>query len=144
MRILLFLAIAASLYGGWQWWQDRTYQPLASAEPSPNGFIPVEMPDGAPRNAVLVLAAPNCPSDQARRAESLIAALSSQGIPVHRGSGINYSFNSMPSEEQRQGVDRAVQVFNQGAPAVFINGMAMSNPSAEQAAAEYRRTRGGG
>ena len=79
-----------------------------------------------------------------RSAESLIAALSSQGIPVRRGSGINYSFNSMPSEEQRQGVDRAVQVFNQGAPAVFINGMAMSNPSAEQAAAEYRRTRGGG
>ena len=120
MRIVLWLAIAASLYGGWQWWQDRAHAPLANAEPSPNGFVPVEMPSGAPRNAVLVLAPPNCPSDQARRSESLIAALSSQGV------------------------DRAIQVFNQGAPAVFINGMAMSNPSAEQAAAEYRRTRRGG
>ena len=143
MRILLWLAVAASLYGGWQWWQDRAGPSFANVEPSPNGFVPVEMPDGAPRNAVLVLAAPNCPSDQARRAEALISALSSQGIPVQRGSGINYNFSSMPSAEQRQRVDRAVQVFNQGAPAVFINGMAMSNPSAEQAVAEYRRTRGG-
>lgn len=144
MRIVLWLAIAASLYGGWQWWQDRAHAPLANAEPSPNGFVPVEMPSGAPRNAVLVLAPPNCPSDQARRSESLIAALSSQGIPVRRGSGIDYSFSSAPTADQRQGVDRAIQVFNQGAPAVFINGMAMSNPSAEQAAAEYRRTRRGG
>lgn len=142
MRILLFLAIAASLYGGWQWWQDRPGQAFANVEPSPNGFVPVEMPDGAPRNAVLVLTAPNCPSEEARRAEALIAALSSQGIPVRRGSGVSWDFSSPPTAEQRQGVDRAIQVFNQGAPAVFINGMAMSNPTAEQAASEYRRTRG--
>lgn len=143
MRIVLWLAIAASLYGGWQWWQDRSHAPVANVEPGPNGFVPVEMPSGAPRNAVLVLAPPNCPSDQARRAEALIAALSSQGIPVRRGSGIDYSFSSPPTAEQRQRVDRAIQVFNQGAPAVFINGMAMSNPTPEQAAAEYRRSRGG-
>src|SRR5690554_1555298 len=144
MRIVLWLAIAASLYGGWQWWQDRPGAALANVEPSPNGFVPVEMPSGAPRNAVLVLAPPNCPSDQARRAESLIASLSSQGIPVRRGSRIDYSFSSAPTSDQRQGVDRAIQVFNQGAPAVFINGMAMSNPTPQQAAAEYRRTRRGG
>ena len=142
MRILLFLAIAASLYGGWQWWQDRSGPAYANVEPSPNGFVPVQMPDGAPRNAVLVLAAPNCPSEQAQRAEALVAALTSQGIPVRRGSGIGYSFSSPPTAEQREGVDRAIHVFNQGAPAVFINGMAMSNPTAEQAASEYRRTRG--
>ncbi|NLC61245.1 MAG: hypothetical protein GX761_08175 [Gammaproteobacteria bacterium] len=143
MRIVLWLAIAASLYGGWQWWQDRPGAALANVEPSPNGFVPVEMPRGAPRNAVLVLTPPNCPSEQARRAESLIAALSSQGIAVRRASGIDYSFSEAPTAEQRQGVDRAIQVFNQGAPAVFINGMAMSNPSVEQAVAEYRRTRRG-
>ena len=108
MRIVLWLAIAASLYGGWQWWQDRPGAALAGIEPSPNGFVPVEMPSGAPRNAVLVLAPPNC------------------------------------TAEQRRGVDLAIDVFNQGAPAVFINGMAMSNPSVDQAVAEYRRTRRGG
>ncbi|AOH37209.1 hypothetical protein BGP89_13340 [Luteimonas sp. JM171] len=144
MRIVLWLAIAASLYGGWQWWQDRPGAALAGIAPSPNGFVPVEMPSGAPRNAVLVLAPPNCPSEQARRAESLVAALTSQGIPVRRASGIDYSFNDGPTAEQRRGVDRAIDVFNQGAPAVFINGMAMSNPSVDQAVAEYRRTRRGG
>lgn len=144
MRILLFLAIAASLYGGWQWWQDRSGPAAyANVEPSPNGFVPVEMPDGAPRNAVLVLAPPNCPSEQAKRAEALVAELTRQGIPVRRGSRISYTFEGgMPSTEQRRAVDRAVQVFNQGAPAVYINGMAASDPTIEQAIAEYRRTRG--
>ncbi|MDH5821737.1 hypothetical protein QFW77_01840 [Luteimonas sp. RD2P54] len=131
--------MAAALFGGYRWWQGQEAE-AAAAAPSPNGFVQVEMPDGAPRNTVLVLAPPNCPSEQAQRAESLIAALDGQGIPVKRGSGIDFEVAN-PTPEQIAGIDRAVAVFRAGAPAVFVNGMAMSNPTASQAAAEYRRTR---
>jgi hypothetical protein len=44
-----------------------------------------------------------------------------------------------PSADDRAGIDRAVEVFKQGAPAVFINGMAKSNPTADEVAMEVRR-----
>lgn len=140
MRVLFWLVIAASVYGGWQWWQERSAAAI-HAEPSPNGFVPAAMPDGAPRNAVLILAPPNCPSDQARRSEALAEALARAGIPVRRGSSMAFDVVA-PTAEDRANIDRAVKVFNQGAPAVFVNGMAMSNPTPEQTIREYRRTRG--
>ena len=141
MRVLVLLLLAASLYGGYQWWQDRSGAGMVDAGASPNGFIPVEMPTGAPRGAVLVLAPPNCPSEQAKRSEALVASLSRAGIPVKRGSSMAFDVVN-PTREQREGVDRAVKVFQRGAPAVFVNGMAMSNPTPEQAIREYRRTKG--
>jgi hypothetical protein len=36
-----------------------------------------------------------------------------------------------------------MQVFEQGAPAVYINGMGQSNPTADEVVAEYRRTKAG-
>jgi hypothetical protein len=41
-----------------------------------------------------------------------------------------------------QGIDRAVAVFKRGAPAVLVNGLAMSNPSVEQTIAAYRASGG--
>ncbi|WP_101926482.1 MULTISPECIES: hypothetical protein [Luteimonas] len=139
MRILTLVLLAAACYGGFQWWQERRADD-ALATASPNGFVPVEMPSGVPGDVVLVLAPPNCPSDQAQRAETLIAELGRAGIPVRRGSGFSFSVDD-PSAEQRAGIDRAVAVFQRGAPAVFVNGMAMSDPSPLQTIAEYRRTR---
>lgn len=140
MRLLTILVLAAALFGGWKWWQGRDGGALSAATASPNGFVAVEMPDGAGRNAVLVLAPPNCPSDQARRTEALVDALAREGIPVARGSGFSFNVDN-PTPDQIAGIDRAVAVFKQGAPSVFVNGMAMSNPSAAQTVAEYRRTR---
>ncbi len=100
------------------------------------------MPTGTPRDTVLVLAPPNCPSEQAQRAEALIRELTDIGIPVKRGSSFSFNIEN-PSQEQRTAVDRTVEVFQQGAPAVFINGMGMSNPTTSQVVAVYRSTRGG-
>jgi len=75
--------VVCALYGGYHWWQDR--DPVSAAAASENGFVPVEMPDGAARNAVLVLAPRNCPSEQARRTEALVGDLERAGIPVVRG-----------------------------------------------------------
>lgn len=139
MRLLTILVLVAALFGAYRWWQDRDGEDL-SAIASPNGFVPVEMPGGVPRNVVLVLAPPNCPSEQAQRSEALASHLSREGIPVRRDSGFSFDVAN-PSAEQRAGIDRAVKVFQQGAPAVFVNGMAMSDPTPAQAAAEYRRTK---
>ena len=140
MRLLTILVLVTALFGGYRWWQDRGEDEDLSAIASPNGFVPVEMPGGVPRNVVLILAPPNCPSEQAQRTEALASHLSREGIPVRRDSGFSFDVAD-PSAEQRAGIDRAVKVFQQGAPAVFVNGMAMSDPTPTQAAAEYRRTR---
>jgi hypothetical protein len=68
--------------------------------------------------------------------------LTDQGVPVKQDSAMSFEITN-PTDEQEAGVERAVAVFNSGAPAVFINGMGMSNPTAAQTIAEYRKTRQG-
>jgi hypothetical protein len=144
MRLWMMLLLALGLAGGFNWWSKRAPSALptitADSGVSSNRFIPVEMPGGTPRNTVLVLAPPNCPSEQAQKAEALIQALKDHGIPVTRGSSISFELAN-PDAEQRAAVDRTVEVFKQGAPAVFINGMGMSNPSFAQVAAVYEDSR---
>ncbi len=144
MRWWTLLLIAAGLAGGYNWWSQRAPGGAApaTATAGTDGFVAVEMPTGTPRDTVLVLAPPNCPSEQAQRAEALIRELTDIGIPVKRGSSFSFNIEN-PSQEQRAAVDRTVEVFQQGAPAVFINGMGMSNPTTSQVVAVYRSTRGG-
>ncbi|MCG8275978.1 hypothetical protein [Stenotrophomonas sp. NLF4-10] len=142
MRWWTLLLVAAGLAGACNWWSKRAPAADIAVAAEADGFIPVEMPSGIPRNMVLVLAPPNCPSEQAQRAEALIRELTDIGIPVKRGSSFSFDLEN-PSREQRAAVDRTVAVFKQGAPAVFINGMGMSNPSTSQVVAVYRSTRRG-
>lgn len=139
MRILIAIVVACAIYGGYSWWQGRD---LKGAVVSESGFVPAEMPDGAAGNTVLVLAPRNCPSDQVRRTEALVADLRREGIRVVRGDSLFFDLEN-PSAEQVAGINRAIEVFKQGAPAVYLNGMAMSNPTSAQAVAEYRATRAG-
>lgn len=139
MRTLLILMLVCALYGAHQWWQKRDDVRAAAFDAST--FVAVEMPGGVQRNTVLVLAPPNCPSEQAQRTEALIRDLDRAGIPVMRDSGFTFDVEN-PTDAQMQGIDRAVAVFKRGAPAVFVNGLAMSNPSAEQTIAAYQTSRG--
>ena len=139
MRILTAVILACVVYGGYQWWQGRD-SGVDAAIASENGFIPVEMPDGVGRNAVLVLAPRNCPSDQAQRTEALVSSLASAGIPVVRGDSFFFDVEN-PDAAQRAAIKRTVEVFKRGAPAVYMNGMGMSNPTPGQAIAEYRASR---
>lgn len=139
MRTLLILMLVCALYGAHQWWQKRDDARAAAFDAST--FVAVEMPSGVQRNTVLVLAPPNCPSEQAQRTEALIRDLDRAGIPVMRDSGFTFDVEN-PTDAQMQGIDRAVAVFKRGAPAVFVNGLAMSNPSAGQTIAAYQTSRG--
>jgi hypothetical protein len=44
------------------------------------------------------------------------------------------------SAEERARIEHTVAVLNGDIPAVFVNGMGKSNPSAEEVAEVYRRT----
>ena len=140
MRLLVIVLLACAAYGVHGWWQERRDAAELLASTSPNGFVPVEMPAGVARNTVLVLAPRNCPSEQAQRTEALVHELAGRGVPVVRDDGFEFDVAN-PTREQMARIDRAVAVFKQGAPAVFVNGMAMSNPTAAQALAEYRSSR---
>ena len=142
MRLLKILIVLACLFGAYRWWDGKERSRELEAIASQNGFVPVEMPMGAPAHTVLVLSPPNCPSEEAKRAEALVRALTDQGVPVKQDSAMSFEITN-PTDEQEAGVERAVAVFNSGAPAVFVNGMGMSNPTAAQTIAEYRKTRQG-
>ncbi|MDR7192009.1 hypothetical protein [Luteimonas terrae] len=139
MRILLILMLACAAFGAHQLWQKREAARAAAFDATV--FVAVEMPSGMQRNTVFVLAPPNCPSDQAKRAEALIRDLGNAGIPVKRESGIAFDVAN-PTPEQMRDIDRAISVFKRGAPVVYVNGLAMSNPSTEQTIAAYRGSGG--
>lgn len=136
------LGFAAHLWNGSK---ERIASASASASTeqiSDSGFIRTVMVSGANPDTVLILAPPNCPSEEARRAADLSERLNRMGIPNVMGSSFSVSIQN-PSAEERAGIDRAIAVFQSGAPAVFINSMAKSNPSAEEVASEYKRVKAG-
>jgi hypothetical protein len=143
MRVLTLMAIIGATVFAVHSWQGHTHQPVnfgsAAAEPSPNGFVATAMPEGAQANTVLILAPVNCPSKAAQRANALSRKLTEMNIPNKRGNSFSLRINN-PTPEQQAGMQRAGSVLGGEIPAVFINGMGMSNPSAEQVAAEYERT----
>lgn len=140
MRVLMILLLACGLYGGYQWWQDRPGK-VDMATVGASDFVQIEMPGGVARNTVLVLAPPNCPSEQAERTDALVRELTRAGIPVKRDSGFDFDVAN-PTAEQIERIDRTVAVFKRGAPAVFVNGLGMSNPTVEQTIAAYRGSGG--
>ncbi|MFZ1905336.1 MAG: hypothetical protein WAU56_08090 [Steroidobacteraceae bacterium] len=139
MSTLKALVIAAVvLAGGAHVWQShqraaaaRELQALADS----NGFVPVQMPDGTPRDTVLILAPLNCPSAAAKRAEALAARLSKMGIPNVRRN--NYSISN-PTPDELAGIKRAYALSGGEIPVVMINGRAKDNPTADEIATEYR------
>jgi hypothetical protein len=100
-----------------------------------NGFVPVQMPDGAARDTVLILAPLNCPSAGAKRADALVARLNALGIPNVR---TNQYAISTTTRDMQSGIKHAAAVMNGEIPAVMINGRGKANPTADEVAMEYR------
>jgi hypothetical protein len=142
MRLLKFLAVLAIIGFAAHWWKGHQMRVSTAAATSDSGFVKAVLVDGASRNTVLILAPPDCPSEEAQRASRLAERLTQMGIPYVMGSGFTVSSDD-PSDEARAGMDRAVAVFQKGAPAVFVYDMAKSNPSAEEVAIEYNKARAG-
>jgi hypothetical protein len=107
---------------------------LASADS--NGFVPVATPAGAAPDVAVILAALNCPSAQAKRADFMSKQLSQMGIPNQRAN--NYAVSSI-TRAQMPLLKQTSAVLSGEIPIVTINGMAKANPSVDEVVAEYRR-----
>jgi hypothetical protein len=99
---------------------------------SPAGFFLLTRAEAAnPR--VTIMSPPNCPSDEAARAEALAASLASAGIPTELKQEIGGSFDS-PDDVARFNK----YMTNVANPLVLVRGWAKGNPSAEDVIAQYR------
>jgi hypothetical protein len=145
MRVLYVLAIIAAAGFARHVWHGHAQRHAelamaqAQAQPSPNGFVATAMPEGAAADTVLVLAPVNCPSQAARRADALARKLTEMHIPNQRSNRFALRVSN-PTPEQRNAMQSATDVLRGEIPAVFINGMGKSNPTAEEVVAEYERT----
>ena len=140
MALARLLVLIGIIGFAWHWWSERRTATETAEATSPTGFVTAAMPAGAAPDTVLILAPLNCPSDGAQRADRLADELGSRNIPVRRSSQFSLQAEGN-DDELRARIDRSVAVLNGEIPAVFVNGMAKSNPSVEDVVAEYRRTR---
>jgi hypothetical protein len=101
-----------------------------------NGFVPVQTPAGTLPDKVIILAALNCPSVAAKRADTMAQRLTELGIPNTRANHFSASIND---REQLPLLQRTSIVLGGEIPIVIINGMAKANPSVDEVASEYRR-----
>jgi hypothetical protein len=128
------------LAGGAHFWQSHQHAVAArelAALADSNGFVPVQMPDGVPRDTVLILAPVNCPSDAAKRADTLATRLRAMGIPNVRRN--TYSIARVTRDEL-PGIQHAAALRDQGEiPLVMINGRGKGNPTVDEVATEYRQ-----
>jgi hypothetical protein len=127
-------AVAAVAHFGWA---GHHLSRASAALADGHGFIPAQMPDGAARDTVLILAPVNCPHEGAKRADAMAQRLGELGIPAVRSN--SYSVSRV-TRDNAADVNRAVEVMKTDlVPVVFINGRAKANPTADEVAAEYRR-----
>jgi len=143
MGFLKFVLFAAVLGGAghyaWKSYHERSAMAQATSD---SGFVRIAPVDGTSANTVLILAPENCPSEQARHATELAERLTRMGIPFKTGSTMAFSDpGHNPTADEIAAMDRGVAIFNQGAPMVFVNDMAKSNPTAEEVAYEFKRAR---
>lgn len=124
---------------GFHYWTNNQNQELIQAPQSPNGFVEVLMPSGFKNSTVYIMAPKNCPKEAGQRADALERGLRDLGIPVKRSSSGSVGPQDS-TEEQHNKFKRTVAIIKGEIPAVFINGMAKSNPHLDEIISEYKLT----
>jgi hypothetical protein len=100
-------------------------------------FVPMPTPAGHSSAGVVVFAPANCTKAEGLRADDMMRQLEARGIPASRASSANFSTDGMTPE----GIQNLNSVMAGTLPAVFVNGTGKANPSFEEVAAQYERTR---
>jgi hypothetical protein len=85
---------------------------------------------------VIILAALNCPSAAAQRADTMAKRLTEMGIPNTRAN--RYSA-SITDRDQLPLLQRTSVVMGGEIPVVIVNGMAKANPTVDEVASVFRR-----
>jgi hypothetical protein len=135
IRLLIVVGIAGAGYTYLK--QDRcnVVQVGSGAALSAHGFASLPPVDGQCSRKVYVLAAKNCPGEDAKRADRLAAELSRKGIPVERTNSARFSLSSPLESDVRT---RISTIMEGPLPTVFVDGRAKSNPSLDEIVAEFR------
>jgi len=132
------IVIALSVFGV-RWWNEHSEEKSLRAVMSPNGFLPVPMPEGAMRNTVLIFAPLNCPHEGAQRAEALSQKLTRLGIPNVRTS--HYAAAAYEPNAEQIAIHKRLDLVMTGEiPIALINSMGKANPTVDELVAEYNRT----
>ncbi len=135
IRLLLVVGIAG---GGYTYWKHH-HESVARVETGPavssNCFAALPPVEGQSSRKVFVVAAENCPHEEAQRADRLAEDLGRKGIPVQRTHQVSFSLTSPPESEV---MERMSRIMNGPLPIVFIDGRAKSNPSLDEVVAEFK------
>jgi len=135
--LLMAVVAAAAAQQLWQAHERTVAERSLLPFEDTNGFVPVQTPAGSPPDTVVILAALNCPSAAAKRADTMANRLTELGIPNTRANHYSVSVSDpgqMPPLLQRTSVVMGGEI-----PVVIINGMAKANPSVDEVTSEFRR-----
>ena len=100
------------------------------------GFVPTLAGGNAPPNTAVVLAALNCPSVLAKRADAMALRLRELGILNTRAN--NYRIGGV-IRDQSALIEQTSAIFGGEIPVIIVNGCAKTNASVEEVVAEMRR-----
>jgi hypothetical protein len=134
--LLIAAFTVAAAYEAWQAHERRVDELSLLPFEDSNGFVAVPTPAGSPADTVVILAALNCPSAAAQRADTMANRLTEIGIPNARAN--HYSV-SISDPGQMPLLQRTSIVLGGEIPVVIINGMAKANPTVDEVASEFRR-----
>ena len=138
IRILVLVGLIGAAHHYWRQ-QGLSSSPSAPmGEMSPAGFAQLPAVQGQRPGTVWIVAAENCPHEDAQRADHLAAVLADQGIRVQRTHNVQFQFSEPPDAAT---MARLNAIMNGPLPIVFIDGKAKGNPSAEQVVSEYGQQR---
>ncbi|MEO8005446.1 MAG: hypothetical protein ABI771_11110 [Betaproteobacteria bacterium] len=130
-KIVVVLGLIAVAYHFWDKHQEK--RELA-ANTNSNGFVSMPAPTNLDTDTVIILAAENCPKEDARRADQLAEDLGRRKVPYTRAHSANLSIPE-PTPALLKRIDK---VMNGPLPVVFVRGRAKSNPTLDEVLAEYQ------
>jgi len=140
MNFVKLLVVVAIGVGAAYYWRGQhrgaaDASPMALSAPSSRGFVAMPAVTGQSSNAILVLAAENCPHEDAQRADQLAEDLVRSGLPVVRLHNVSFELNG---PDASAAAEKLTAVMNGELPIVFVRGRAKSNPRLDDVVAEYK------
>jgi hypothetical protein len=133
--ILIAVLSVGAAYGLWTSHERTMAERALIPFQDTNGFVPVKMPPGTPPDKVIILAALNCPSAAAQRADTMAKRLTEMGIPNARA---NHFSATITDRDEIPLLERTSVVVQGENPVVIVNGMAKANPTVDEVASEFR------
>jgi len=136
MRLLKLAVLVCAVAVAYHYWRkhhppDADAYAAVPSSANKNGFVELAPNNNAPLGLVLIVAPPDCPSDEARRADELQELLAAEGIPSRRTETLGFAF------EGTEDVDQFNLIMTGKMPVVFVNGRAKNDPRVAEIVAEY-------